>query len=323
MPLHERSVKTDDVPAGIRAMIAATVLFAATSAIAKWQVALHPVGEVMFLRSAASMAICFAFILPFSGAAVFRTRIPIAHVGRGLSQSISQTFTVMALGLMPLAGAIAINFSAPLWSAAIAIIALKERPGVARSLVLATGFAGVTIVAAPGADSLQVGALYALANAVMYGAVTVAVRGMAKTESASTLLVWQMATVCFFHAFLLPFGVETLPFRDFAAIVASGVANAGAQYYWTCALALAPATAVSPFYYLTLVWALAIGFLAWDEVPGSSLIAGASIVAASAIVLLRHERRASAIAARSPQAAGLTAVGSRASAATIGSGLPK
>ena len=41
----------DNVPAGILYMIAATVLFAVTSAIAKWLVAIYPVGEVMFFRS--------------------------------------------------------------------------------------------------------------------------------------------------------------------------------------------------------------------------------------------------------------------------------
>ena len=112
-----------------------------------------------------------------------RTR-PGAHIARGLSQSISQTFTVIAFSLMPLAGAIAINFSAPLWAALLSVLWLKERAGPARWTVLLTGFCGVLIVTNPGADSLQIGALFALANAMMYGSVTVAVRGMTKTESA-------------------------------------------------------------------------------------------------------------------------------------------
>ena len=38
----------DDVPRGIAFMLGATVLFAVSSAVAKWQVATYPVGEVMF-----------------------------------------------------------------------------------------------------------------------------------------------------------------------------------------------------------------------------------------------------------------------------------
>ena len=50
------------------------------------------------------------------------------------------------------------------------------------------------------------GALFALVNAVMYGSVTVAVRGMTRTESANTLVIWQLSVLAFFHSFLLFFG---------------------------------------------------------------------------------------------------------------------
>src|SRR6185436_1761301 len=142
-----------------------------------------------------------------------------------------------------------------------------------------------------GADSLQVGALFALANAVMYGSVTVAVRGMTATESANTLLMWQMVTIAVFHTMLLPFGFRWPTGGGLAMLVLSGVANAIAQYFWTQALRLAPAVAVSPFYYLMLVWALAIGFLVWGDVPTPGLIIGSAIVVASGLFLLWHEAR--------------------------------
>lgn len=283
------SMRRDDVPRGILCMIAATLLFALSSAIAKWQVAIYPVGEVMFVRSFSSLLVCAMFVLPVTGLAVFTTKRPRDRVARGLSQSISQTFTVIALGLMPLAGAIAINFSAPLWSALLSVIWLKERASPARWAALLLGFCGVLIVTHPGSDSLQVGALFALANAIMYGSVTVAVRGMTKTESADTLLMWQMATIAVFHAFLLAFGVKLPSVADAAMLMASGVANAIGQYLWTKALHLAPTTAVSPFYYFLLVWALAIGFLIWGDVPTIGLILGSVIVVVSGLLLLWHE----------------------------------
>ena len=202
------AARQDDIPRGILFMIAATLMFALSSAIAKWQVALYPVGEVMFFRSASSLAVCATFVLPVTGFSVFATARPRDHIARGLSQSISQTFTVIALGLMPMAGAIAISFSAPLWSALLSVVWLKERAGVVRWAALLIGFLGVVIVTHPGTDSLQVGALFALANAVMYGSVTVAVRGMTRTESANTLLMWQMVTLAVFHSFLLVFGFK-------------------------------------------------------------------------------------------------------------------
>ena len=279
----------DNVPRGILCMIAATVLFAITAALAKWLVAIYPIGEVVFFRSFFSLVIVGAFILPSTGLAVFATNRPKAHIARGLSQSISQTFSVIAFMLMPLAGAIAINFSAPLWSAALSIVWLKERADFARWTALLAGFLGVLIVANPGMDSLTLGALFALGNAVMYGSVTVAVRGMTSTESANTLLMWQMATIAAFHSLLLLFGFRWPAPVDAALLVLSGVVNAAGQYFWTRALQWAPATAVSPFYYLMLVWALIIGFLVWGDVPTAGLLAGSGIVVASGLFLLWHE----------------------------------
>jgi drug/metabolite transporter (DMT)-like permease len=281
--------RDDDIPRGIVFMIGATVLFSVSSGFAKWQVAIYPVGEVMFFRSFSSLVICAAFILPFTGFSVFATRRPRDHIARGLSQSISQTFSVIAFSMMPLAGAVAINFSAPLWSALLSVVWLKERAGPVRWLVLLAGFLGVLIVTNPGADSLQVGALFALGNAIMYGSVTVAVRGMTATESANTLLMWQMVTIAVFHSFLLLFGFRWPAPLDAAMLVCSGVANVIGQFLWTRALHLAPATAVSPFFYLMLVWALVIGYVVWGEVPTIGLLVGSAIVVASGLFLLWHE----------------------------------
>jgi drug/metabolite transporter (DMT)-like permease len=283
------ATRDNHVVRGIMFMIGATVMFAISNALSKWVVAIYPVGEVMFARSLSSLIVCSAFMLPVTGVAVFATRRVRDHLARGLSQAISQTFTVIAFSLMPLAGAVAINFSAPLFSGLVSVVWLKERAGAARWGTLLAGFVGVLIVVQPGADSFQLGALFALANAVMYGSVTVAVRGMSKTESANTLLMWQMVTLAVFHAFLLVFGFRW-PTPQHAVLLGSmGVANAAAQYLWTKALHAAPATAVSPFYYFLLVWSLIIGFVVWGDIPTMSLLVGSGIVVASGLFLLLYE----------------------------------
>ncbi len=287
-----------DVSRGILCMIIATVAFAITHALSKWLVAGYPVGQVMFSRSLVGFATCAAFLLPIHGTSVFSTRIPAAHWARGLSQSISQTFSVLAFSLMPLASAIAINFSAPLWTALVAIIWLKERSGPARWTALIIGFSGVLVVANPGLDSLTLGAVFALLNAIMLGTVTVAVRGMTRTESVNTLLIWQLGTVLVFHSLLLVFGVKLPTLRDLSLFVMCGLANLVGQVFWTKALMLAPATAVSPFFYFMLVWAAAIGFFVWGNVPTPALMVGSCIVVASGLFLLWHEAQVKKAARR-------------------------
>jgi drug/metabolite transporter (DMT)-like permease len=289
--LKEMVGRTEDVPRGILFMIVATILFAAASAASKWLVAIYPVGEVLFLRSLSSFIACAVVLLPITGLSVYATRRPLDHIARGLSQSISQLALILAFSLMPLAGAVAINFSAPLFAAVVSIVWLKERAGYVRGSALLIGFFGVLVVTNPGANSLTLGALFALTNAVMYGTVTVAVRGMTRTESANTLVIWQASVLAFFHSFLLLFGWRSPTPLDAAMLFGTGFINAIGQWFWTKALHLAPAPAVTPFYYLMLVWALVIGFAVWGDVPSISLLIGSAIVVATGLFLFLREAR--------------------------------
>src|SRR3981189_3589471 len=110
-------------------MVAATILFAASSAASKWVVATYRVGEVLFTRTAVSLITCALFILPRTGFAVFRTQRLSHHVMRSVSQGFSQTFLLIAFSLMPLPGAIAINFSSPLFATLISALPLQGAGG--------------------------------------------------------------------------------------------------------------------------------------------------------------------------------------------------
>lgn len=282
--------RADRVPLGIALMLSATVMFAGSTAIAKWQVATYSFAEVLFFRSFISLVVASLLILPRHGLVVFYTKRLRDHAGRSVTQSVAQCLIVIALSLMPIAGAMAINFSAPLFATLFAAIWLKEKIGLARGLALIIGFLGVLLVASPGADSFRLGALFAIANAVMFGSVTAAVRGMSATESAETLTMYQMLFMtAFFVVAMAVFGAQVPTWRDAAAMITAGVFNGFGQYWWTRALSLAPPAAVGPFYYFALVWAMILGFVFWGDVPTLALLTGSAIVVASGLFLLWHE----------------------------------
>lgn len=285
----EPATRREHVPLGILYMVGATIVFAASSATSKWLVATYPIGEVLFTRSAVSLLACALFILPRTGLAVFHTGRLRHHVLRSFSQFCSQTFLIIAFSLMPLAGAVAINFSAPLFATLVSIMLLKERVGVARWTALLVGFLGVLIVTNPGAETFQIGAMFALANAVLYGTVTAAVRGMTATESAETLTMYQLVLITGFFSLLLPLGVAAPTWHDAGLMVFNGLTNAIGQYWWTRSLHLAPASAVTPFFYLSLVWAVLIGFMVWGDVPTVGLLIGSGVVVGSGLFLLWRE----------------------------------
>jgi drug/metabolite transporter (DMT)-like permease len=285
-------LRIDRVPLGILFMLGSTVVFAISSALSKWQVADHSFAEVLFLRAVGSFVTVALIILPRRGLMVFRTRRLRDHMGRSATQATAQSLIAIAFGLMPLAGAIAINFSAPLFATLFAGIYLKEKVGLARAAALVAGFVGVMLVAAPGADSFRIGALAALGNAVLLGSVTAAVRGMTATESVETLTMYQMVFLLIIFAVAVPFFGFTWPTEvDGIAMLANGVINGVGQYWWTRSLSLAPPSAVGPFYYFSIVWALILGFFFWGELPTLALLAGSAIVVGSGMFLLWHETK--------------------------------
>ena len=281
--------RREHVPLGILYMVGATIVFAMSSAASKWLVDIYPVGEVLFTRAGVSLIACALFILPRTGLAVFQTQRRRDHVMRSVSQAVSQTFLIIAFSMMPLASAVAINFSAPLFTALVSILLLKEQIGFARWFALIVGFLGVLIVTHPSAETIQLGALFALVNAMIYGSVTAAVRSMTATETAETLLMYQLLLITAFFSLLLPFGVAVPTWADAGLMLLNGLTNAVGQYWWTRALHLAPASAITPFLYLSLVWAAVLGFVVWGDVPSAALLAGSAVVVGSGLFLVWRE----------------------------------
>jgi drug/metabolite transporter (DMT)-like permease len=294
----------NQIPRGIAYMIASTVVFAGVNALVKLELALYPVGEVAFYRSLFALVAVAVLILPRAGIAVFRTRRYLAHIQRGVSQFGSMTCMFFALSLLSLGSAVAISFAAPLFTTLLSIVILKERVGVHRWSALVIGFVGVIVVTEPGRGTFQLGALFAVANAVLISTVAVAIRRMSATESTETLTIYQMIIITVCTVFLLPFGFRAPSWLDTGALAVAGLGNGVAQYWWTRALSLAPPSAVVPFNYLSLVWATLLGFAIWGDVPTTHLLIGAAVVVASGLYILWREtyRRRNPLPARAVKA---------------------
>jgi drug/metabolite transporter (DMT)-like permease len=289
-PIDQRAfARIDRIPLGIMFMVSATAMFAISSAISKWQLESFSVVEVLSYRAIGSLAVVAALILPRTGLGVFRTERLGQHLGRNGTQCVAQCCIMLAFSLMPLAGAVAINFTSPLFATLFAALYLKEKVGWARAVALAAGFVGILFVASPGADSFSLGALFALGNAVLFGSVTAAVRGLSKTESTETLTMYQMVILAIAFTAPLPFFFTWPTATGLLILVGNGMINGLGQYWWTRSLSLAPPAAVGPFFYTSIVWALLLGFLFWGDVPTVGLLAGSAIVVGSGLFLLWHE----------------------------------
>src|SRR3954454_17742114 len=131
-PAQAQTARRNQIPRGIAYMVASTVMFAGVNAIIKWELQTYPIGEVAFFRSLFAFLAVAAMILPRAGFAVLRTRRYREHLQRGLSQFGSMTCMFVPFRMLSLGSAIAISFSAPLFTTLLSILILKERVGVHR-----------------------------------------------------------------------------------------------------------------------------------------------------------------------------------------------
>ena len=112
---------------------------------------------------------------------------------------------------------------------------------------------------------------------------------MSMTKSAETLTLYQMGIMTLCTASLLTLGFRAPHWGDALMVALAGVGNGIAQFWWTRSLSLAPPSAVVPFNYLSLVWAMILGFAVWGDVPTSGLLVGSAIVVASGVYILWRE----------------------------------
>ncbi|HEX3881140.1 MAG TPA: DMT family transporter [Stellaceae bacterium] len=297
------ATRRNQLSRGILYMVISTVAFAGVNAIGKWELMTYPVGEVAFYRSLFALVTVAVMILPRRGIGVLRTNRIRAHLQRGVSQFGSMTCMFFAFSLMPLGSAVAVSFAAPLITTLLSIVILKEKVGTHRWTALVLGLVGVIVIAHPGPGTLQPGALFALANAVLISSVAVAIRRMSATESAETMTLYQMGIITILTTTLLPFGFLRPSWSDVGLLAIAGCGNGIAQMWWTRSLSLAPPSAVVPFNYLSLVWAMILGFAVWGDMPTPDLILGAVIVVGSGLYILWRETLRRGARRRMPSAA--------------------
>ncbi len=279
----------DDIRRGIAYMLAATCVFAIINAMVKWEVARYPLLEVVFFRCLFSLVPCAVLVATHGGIGVMRTRRLGEHIGRAVLQFVSMLSIFSAFGLMPLADAVAISFSSPLFLTVLSIPLLGEKVGRHRWSAVLVGFVGVLLMVRPGSGLLATGALLALTSAGVGASVTIAMRRMTLTEASTTLVTYQVLVTTLLSAAVLPFVWVVPRWQDALMMAAIGLCSGISQFWWTQAFRFAPAAVAAPFSYTSMVWALMIGYVVWSDKPAPGLLAGAAVVIASGLYILYRE----------------------------------
>ncbi len=213
---------------------------------------------------------------------------------RNVFHFTGQNLWFYAITVIPLAQVFALEFTSPLWVMVMSPLILGERLTTTRGIAAIIGFAGILIVARPGAGTLSLGLFCAAGAAIGFAGSAVFTRRLTRDITVFGILFWMTVTQTVFG--LVCAGIDgdiTLPSLVTAPwLVLIGCAGLLAHLCLTTALSLAPATVVMPVDFTRLPLAAILGALVYSEVLDPFVLLGAAVIFAGNYLNIWAETRA-------------------------------
>jgi len=285
---------------GIGVTMLGVFVFACSNALAKWLTGGYPVGEILFFRSFVVLAILAFLVTRADIQAMREDGRPWLHVFRALLSAVEVVCFYWAIVELPLAGGTTIYLAGPIYVTAMSALFLREDVGWRRWLAVLAGFGGVVVALQPSGLSFTIYTAVSVAGSVMYAislVITRRLRGTPTTllvgvQVVPLLLITALSAWPLQHPTSL-IGGWIMPTPTDAAILALvGVLSLTGYWCINRGLQLAPASVITPFNYASIVWATALGYLVFHEIPTPAMLTGAAIIVAAGlyIVLREHVR---------------------------------
>jgi len=261
-------------------------IFSIQDATVKWLVTSLPVWEVLFSRSILIVILCLWLL--------GSKRVVELALGQNRNALLLRSALILAAWLayftasrsLHLAEMVTIYFSTPIFAVVLSIVILKETVGAVRWAATVMGFVGVVIAAGPSGTADILPVLLVLFAALCWAATNILVRLLGRREGTLSLMLASNGVVVVVCAITLPFvWVSPQPF-DLLLFVLLGIVGASGQYFLFEGYRLAPASAVAPFEYLSLIFSFGWGFLIWGDWPPIPVFIGAALIISSGLALI-------------------------------------
>jgi drug/metabolite transporter (DMT)-like permease len=274
---------------GIACMLAGGACFAVMDSLVKWVSPRFAISQIIFFRSLFALLPIGLLAAREGGLWALRTRRPGGQVLRALAGLVSLACFVYAFGHMPLADAVGIGFSAPIFITALSVPLLGESVGIRRWSAVLVGFVGVLVMVRPGSGVLQATSLIALTGTLFYALAMILVRQLGRSETTIAIAFYYSLTCIVITGAALPFQWTMPGLADGVYLVTLGIIGGFGQLFVTAAFRTAPAAIVAPFDYVSILYVSLIGYAVWGDVPDTPLLVGAAILVASGLYILHRE----------------------------------
>lgn len=274
-------------------MLAGMAAFTFNDALVKSVTAGLPLFQVIFLRGLLASVLLALLARAQGGWPVHLPRgdrRPVAL--RTLGEAGATVCFLSALMHLPLANITAIVQSAPLAVTLGAALVFAEPLGWRRLLAILAGFCGVLLIVRPGAEGFDGASLLALGSVAFLVVRDLSTRSLSLGVSTVSVAFLAAVTVTAMGALGAAFETWRMPAPGEAARIAGAGLCLGCGYLCLVgAVRLGEMGAIAPFRYSGLIWALALGWLVFDEFPRSLTLLGAAIVVATGLFTYYRERR--------------------------------
>ena len=275
-------------------IVAALLCFTLIDAIIKVLTQRYPVPLLVFARWGVQVVALLLWLVPAMGTRLFRSRELPLQLARGVLLLGASLCFFNALKFLPLAEVTALTYLSPMLVALLSAVFLRERLTALRVAMIAAGLLGMLLIVRPGGEVFHGAALLALAAAGFNAAFQILTRKLA-AEDARVTLVYPAIVGTVLMSFATPWtGIEqAIPWVDVALIVVAGLVGTFGHFLFILAFQRAPASGLTPFTYVQLVWATVVGWAIFGRLPDAFSLAGMLVIAGSGLVVVLHERRRS------------------------------
>lgn len=250
--------------------------------------------ETLFYRAVFALPILLLWVMAGPGLPALRTHRPRAHVQRAVIGLTSMFVTFYTIIVLPLAEATTLSFTAPIFSTILSAMLLGERIGRYRIAAILVGFIGVLIVmqSSFSSDKLPMtGLVIGLISAIGLAAVTVTVRQISETETATATVFWFTVATIVVTGMMMPWFGQRHDLHTFGFLAMTGTMGVMGQLLMTASLRFGPVSLVVPFDYSQLFWAGLLGYLVWDTVPPPATWLGTCLIVIAGLFTFFRERR--------------------------------
>ena len=280
--------------------LASVVLFVGMASLIKASSTEVPPGEAVFFRSFFALPVIVVWLALRGELRVgLKTQSRSAHVVRGLLGSMAMGMSFAGLAILPLYEVKAIQYVMPLFVVILAAVMLGETVRKVRLAAVGMGMFGVLIILWPrltsfsgdGVDPrLAFGALVVLTGSLCAAFAQIFVRRMVETERTAAIVFWFSVTASGLSLLTLPFGWAVPSARVASFLIGAGVLGGMGQILLTSSYRYADASIIAPFEYSSMLFAVAIGYAVFDEIPTPAMLAGAALVIAAGVLVILRER---------------------------------